>query len=146
MFVKLVVIDEHAIGDPDHFAKCSGAEVVDQLAEVLVGDDQMPCPCGDLDDHSIEGILKEEQQRTAWLQHHYPLIGDNSQNVFNQFMSRSYLAAMVLGSTGWSGYNEKRGYWTCGVADLSPEGKALYDLVAKLYPKATLHLLTFLDT
>jgi len=57
------------------------------------------------------------------------------------------LAALVLGTTGWSGWHEADGrYWECRFDDLSAEGKALYRQIEALYPGCELHLLTFLDT
>jgi hypothetical protein len=65
----------------------------------------------------------------------------------DRYISRPYLAAIVLGTTGWSGWHtsEER-YWSCTFEDLTPEGKALYRMLAQLYPGCTLHLLTYLDT
>lgn len=53
------------------------------------------------------------------------------------------LCVMTLGSTGWSD-----GEWICRYEDLTQEGKALYDLVRKLYdkPGCQLILQTYLDT
>lgn len=54
-------------------------------------------------------------------------------------------AIVTIGSTGWSGYNDSKGYWKCTYRDLFPDGEALYDSLQKLY-KVRPHILTYLDT
>ena len=58
----------------------------------------------------------------------------------NKYRSTSYLAVILMGSTGWNGR------FHCTYADLTDEGKALYDSVQKLYPNSQLVLQTWLDT
>jgi hypothetical protein len=60
---------------------------------------------------------------------------------YERYLSTGYLAAINMGSTGWSS-----GDWLCSYEDLTEEGKVLYNLVAKIYPGSELHLQTWLDT
>lgn len=61
--------------------------------------------------------------------------------------SKDYLACLLIGTTGWSGWNEVYGkYWHCNYEDLSEQGKELYKSLQRLYPSHVLSILTFLDT
>ena len=55
-------------------------------------------------------------------------------------------ATITLGSTGWSGYNQDQGYWTCTYGDFRTEGKAVYDALKAAYPEGRITLQTWLDT
>ena len=75
--------------------------------------------------------------------------------VFGSYYSRNHFpeydtlmdcyAIVTIGSTGWSGYNDSKGYWKCTYRDLFPDGEALYDSLQKLY-NVRPHILTYLDT
>ena len=56
------------------------------------------------------------------------------------------LASVVLGSSGGSWCIGERDYFRCTYADLTTEGKTLYDSLKTLYgDKAELHLITWID-
>ena len=60
--------------------------------------------------------------------------------------SVSLLASVVLGSSGGTWCKGERGYFRCTYADLTEDGKVLYDSLKKLYgEKAALHLITWID-
>lgn len=142
-FVKLVVIEP----DDLELAKCCGVAVFDMQQEPLVFDDQVPppkdepMPTGDalLTAH----VDAEAKAYSAWLARHYPRHEEDGEL---RELSRHYRASIVMGSSGWNGYSPEKGPWGATYDDLTEEGKALYQLVQKLNPGCTLHLLTFVDT
>jgi len=92
-------------------------------------------------------VQAEQDAFDAWRAYHFPRSNDDAVAGVERYLSRDYLAALVLGTTGWSGWHEADGrYWECRFDDLSAEGKALYRQIEALYPDCELHLLTFLDT
>ena len=61
--------------------------------------------------------------------------------------SKPLYAAILLGSTGWSGVDKKGNTWRASFYDLNSAGLILCNSVKKLYGnKATLRLVTWLDT
>jgi hypothetical protein len=134
MVVKLVVYGDEEFYD--NFVMCCGAQVYDISNEVLVGDDKPT---------SIES--SDAHKEDAWILAHYPhLFGDDIESSsIDKYTSRDYLAAIVLGTTGWSGAKDGE-YWKCTFDDLTDQGKALYKQIEALYPGAEIHLLTYLDT
>lgn len=144
MLVKLVVCDNREFDD--QFGVCCGAHVFDVLEESFVGDDKLPKPVPAQDYDSVESVVAEQQAFARWEERHFPRVNDKVDGVERE-MSRPYLAVLVIGTTGWSGWSEAKGqYWACTFNDLNEEGQALYNQVQKLYPGCDLHLLTFLDT
>jgi len=127
MLVKLVVCDDRKL-DEQQFRMCFGAHVVDIMGLYLVGDDHAP---------EFSSSVEE---------YHFPSLNDRMANGLHRFVSREYLANIILGATSWSGWNESEDrYWACKFDDLTEEGKALYKQIEALYPGCKLHLLTFLD-
>lgn len=61
-------------------------------------------------------------------------------------LSVPYVAVILLGSTGWSGFSQITGHWLATRESLTDEGKALYVALEALYPGHTLRLTTWLDT
>ena len=145
MIVKLVVCDNRDFDD--RFGECCGATIFDTLSESLVGDDRRPKPTP-LESHdSVEAIQAEMDARNAWEAYHFPRASDDTAGDAARYLSRDYLAALVLGTTGWSGWHEAEGRtWECRFDDLTDDGKSLYRQIEKLYPGCELHLLTMLDT
>lgn len=136
MVVKLVVYGDEEFNDK--FVMCCGAHVYD-INEGLAGDDKT----------SKDGDSSSNEDDGSWLTNHYPNMFDDDIDFsgVEKYISRDYLAAIVLGTTGWSGF--KTGghkYWTCTFEDLTDQGKALYKQIEALYPGAEIHLLTYLDT
>lgn len=146
MFVKLVVVDDFDTRDERSFAKCCGVSVADLKSECLVGDDRHAYP--ESKNFVNEGDLARcEIEERQWEARHFPNLHDTDDLGLERYMSRPYLAVVVMGSTGWSGWDvAKDENWICTYDDLSSEGQSLYSQVKALFPHATLHLLTFLDT
>lgn len=142
LVVKLVAVNPVEFDDPANPEVCAGAQVFDVLTEVLVGDDKRPRPQCAREYDSVDDVIREQAASDEWAAHHYPNQREGSG--VDALLSRGYLASIVMGSTGWSGY--RGGYWTCQFGDLTEAGKALYRQLEALYPGAQLHLLTFLDT
>jgi len=139
MFVRLVVWY-----DQDWMTCCGGGNHV-IYDECLVGTRE------DVDAQTIERDFEKELKLIdKQEERNFPHINEEPQEPFThleRFISIDYLAALTIGSTGWSGFDEKIGrYWTCTYEDLTEDGKALYDAVQKLYDGCKLELLTWLDT
>ena len=49
----------------------------------------------------------------------------------DRFLSIEHLCVLSIGSTGWSGWDGEN-YWQCQYADLTDEGKKLFDQVSAL--------------
>jgi hypothetical protein len=145
MFVKLVVCDDREFDE--QFGICCGVHVHDLLSEQLINDDQRPwreCPVIDLDEpDAIQKMNEAVQNHKLWEEYHYPHVNDPDNP---EYHSRPYLCSIALGSSGWSGYNNHVKMWHCTYADLTEDGKSLYNTIQQLYPGCKLHLLTFLDT
>lgn len=145
MVVKLVVCDNRDFDD--QFGVCCGASVSDLLSECFVGDDRRPKPEPLPSYDSIEAVRAEQQAFADWEQYQYPRLHDEAVEGVERYLSRDYLATLVLGTTGWSGWNpQTEKGWVCQFSDLNPEGQALYRQMEALYPGCDVHLLTFLDT
>lgn len=154
MFVILVVVPHHAEGNPledwdtfyarmktEEWKVCSGGSISVNYDESLIGDDKVDCKAGVAFPfaHPAEDF-------------HFPSFKERTTEAgeinYDAYVSREYLSAILLGSTGWSGWNiEKEENFLCTFEDLTEDGKALYKLIEKLYEgKGTLHLQTWLDT
>lgn len=147
MFVKLVVCDNRKFAN--QFGICSGAQVYDILAESLIADDRRPSPepIEEYASASVEAIEAEQRSSAEWEAYHFPRLADPQANGHDRFMSRDYLAVLVLGTTGWSGWHvEEERSWNCQFDDLNEEGKSLYRQMQTLYEGCEIHLLTFLDS
>lgn len=147
MLVKLVVCDNRDDDWSNRFGVCCGADVYDLLTEVLTGDDRRPNPVAPETFDSVEAVDAEQKAQHEWSAYHYPHANDDSAPADIRYVSRCYLASVLLGSSGWSGWNDAKGeYWKCTFEALNPQGQALYRLMESLYPGCDVHLLTFLDT
>ena len=151
MFVKLVVTDDRDYDESD-WTICCGVAVVDHRSEEFVGDDQAQAPqlpplsSEDSPEKSLTTLQAHDATYRAWEERHFPSLYADDDQTYGKYVSRGYLAALVLANTGWSGYSDETGYWCCTYDDLTAEGKALYASLQALYPGCQLHLLTFLDT
>lgn len=148
IFVKLVVCDDREYDE--RFGLCSGVYVYDHYSETLIYDDKRPLPKNDFkrsdfynEQDFLTAIENDCTDLQKWEEYHYPGINHRTEP---QYISRTYLAVIIMGSTGWSGYKDNNGLWQCTYDDLTEDGKQLYNSIEKLYPNCTLHLLTFLDT
>ena len=101
----------------DKFSQCCKSEATEFEPDVLVGSDV--------------GLERKDYYNSYFLPRFINL--------------KPCYAIVTIGSTGWSGYNDSKGYWKCTYKDLLPDGKALYDSLQKLY-NVRPHILTYLDT
>lgn len=115
-FVRLVVLDVADL--TEKWMPCCGGYQYFRYDECFLGDDQYVPP---------------EGKDAAWK--YYPELGRG------RGQSVRVLAVLTIGATGWSS-----GEWRCTYADLTPEGKALYDNLQNLYHGREVRLLTYLDT
>lgn len=152
MVVKLVVCGKKpldgAYGESWSYGVCCGAGVTEVMAENLVGDDKRPSPKEPLGKpRTYRQIVKSQKDWEKWTEYHFPGLFDNEPaREYRRNLSVGYAAVILMGSTGWSGYSDKNGSWVCKYSDLTADGKKLYNMVKKMYPKQELHLLTYLDT
>lgn len=147
MFVKLVVCDNRE--QDNRWEMCCGATVNDLLSECLVGDDQRSLVGIPDEQLSVDNVIRCHIETTKWIRYHFPNFEkhDIQLDAIEHYLSRDYLASILLGSTGWSGrHSETNTCWHCTFNDLTEEGQALYKQIKSLYPECVLHLLTFLDT
>ena len=130
MFVRLTV------EMPEGHSACCGGQNHVIYDECLVGIDEAGIPASF---RNPGNPLRREESRL------FPRI-NNHEGEPEECHSIGLAAVITLGSTGWSGYSQERGYWTCGYADLQPEGKAVYDALKSAYPEGKISLQTWLDT
>ena len=135
--VKLVVHDDR---EKDTFAVCSGSIVFDVMISLFVGDDKHLIQRGRLNGES-------EKHFQQVVQYHFPKsYNDDSSKRIEKYLSRPYLASIIMGSTDWYGWDEsEKRYWKCTYDDLTEDGKALYHQIQNLYKGCNLSLITFLD-
>lgn len=137
MIVKLYVIPKYDATYDTDFEVCCGNTVTDMLGESFIGSDHYKL-------HHYEEECGTESNLTDILEKYFPRVekyGDD-----NQYLSVPLYASIILGNTGWSGYNGEE-YWHCTYYDLTEDGKTLYNSLKSLYGEsAELHILTFLDT
>lgn len=124
MFVRVVVEDLGAQDNGDNdFMQCCGGKCVVVIDESFIGTD-------------------EERA------YHFPRLDDPSySDDESRYISIPYLAALTIGSTGWSGWDEAAGeYWRCTQKDLTPKGRELLKNLRNLYKGCRIHIQTWLDT
>jgi uncharacterized protein CbrC (UPF0167 family) len=147
MFVYLVVVDPGAWLE-ERWPICCTNSIFIHLSDGVVGDDTIPDPTPDYGDAENpeqlnEMMIKEVADHPETF--HFPNT-DKSDDVY-QYYSRDYLTAILLGTTGWSGWSDEKGHWKCTFDDLSDAGQTIYALIQGLYgDKGNLHLVTYLDT
>lgn len=138
MLVKLWVIDRQAWDTA--YGVCAGVSVADVVTESFMGTDRSPPPEEDylskVDTLSASELRDADRafrkQYKEWTEQFFDS---------ETYQVGCLLASIVMGSTGWSNSS-----FLCKYEDLTPKGQALYNQVAELYPKAEIHLATFLDT
>jgi hypothetical protein len=144
MFVRLIVLEGN-----DYWRVCPGG------LSYIFYDESLIVPKHELqpmhDDATEEDWLRRMASHNAYEKKFFPNLDmdrDNvgSEDTYLQYLSEPVLASVLLGSTGWSGFHEEKGYWTCTYDDLTDEGKALYDSLQTLYKGHELVLHTWLDT
>jgi hypothetical protein len=90
-------------------------------------------------------LQTEQEARDRYVEYTFPNLKEN--NFELQYHSRPYLAVVIMGSTGWSGFSYETGeYFRCRYENLSDEGKSLYQKIKDLYPGEKLTLQTWLNT
>ena len=136
LFVELWVIPKDK---KEWMVCCGGQSITTTYTEALIGTDIRKNK-----DNFDKGDYKDIQ-RFPLEEELFPDIANGESN--NRYISKYLHACVTLGSTGWSGYNKTKGMWRCTYDDLNSDGKALYELLERLYgDKATLRLVTWLDT
>ena len=143
LFVYLLV----DLPDTSRFTCCVGG-IHTTGGEGLVYDDNTKnipnCTCDDCEYFGSINMGREDIRH-----YHFPYSlkrkGKRRLDDHRYFFSRHYRAAVILGSTDWSGVDDE-GYWSCTYDDLNAKGKTLYDSMAVVYGKDNLHLQTWLDT
>lgn len=148
MVVKLVVTGKKRNKSSWMYGVCCGASITEVMAEAIVGDDKRPQPKLKEDFSTPEAAQETMKRIRAWDEFYFPSLNDpRTLDIgVERYHSVGFAAVIVMGSTGWSGYSDKKGSWFCKYSDLTPDGKKLYNMVKKMYPKQELHLLTYLDT
>ncbi len=137
MLVRLVV-EEFYESD---FRVCIGGLVHVLMDESYIRDDNREPP------KPHANPYQEQSENTEYIRHHFPLHERLNEPSFDGFVSRPYLAAILLGTTGWSGWNiSEEKYWHATYDDLAVEGKAFYKSIQSLYPGHPIRLQTWLDT
>ena len=149
MFIRLVVADT----GPSAWSACSAGHQTVLYDESLLGDDVHPDKPIYGPSPTVEEINAYHSTGSPTEEFHFPYLHAKRERTARQiygsmgrYMSIPYLAALTLGSTGWSGYSDKDGYWRCTYEDLTEEGKALYNSIKALYGDNPLYLQTWLDT
>jgi hypothetical protein len=144
--VRLVVIDPAPNLD-DAWTVCCGGDNFTSYDESYIRDDVRERPHIPPEElYSMEKFKEQKEFRLAYDKFHFPDMHAEEEDRVS-YRSVPYLAAMTIGSTGWSGYSQtKSAYWYCTYESLTDEGKALYDLTKKLYTGCNLYLQTWLDT
>ena len=155
MFVQLIVLPS---SHSDHVC-CGGASTSIVMTESFIGDDLSRSPARE---YYYFPNSECEHQKRFYLEWHqsdvdkskplpllpaacncYTLDKFSEKNL----LSIPLLAAIDLGSTGWSGFSgRKKQYWRAKYGDLTLLGKELYQNLKRLYPRSQLRLLTWLDT
>lgn len=159
MFVRLVVVSPDSLPSESPLSVpysedkldrsvCCGGDVYVVYDETFVGDDVHPVQVQDWEKVSTEAEFRAAQHAERVHDRiHFPRMDDKSWSDIRDFMSIPYLAAVLMGSTGWSGWNELESkYWHCTKDNLNDDGKALYNQLQKAFPNSILILQTWLDT
>ena len=140
LFVELWVIPKP---NTNWMVCCGGFGINTVYCEALVGTDKKRNK-DNMDEFKAGN--KDFRQRFYLEEELFPDMHnvDDSKRNYN---SIDLCACVLLGSTGWSGYNSRKGMWRCTYKDLNVDGRAIYDSFRKLYgKKAELRLVTWLDT
>ena len=164
LFVQLVALPNN----DDDFMVCGGS--IQLLAnDLLVGDDATPLPplperpgrrgggfgqrmralfsSDDHNRHTRDFQEALEKRRTLLASLYYPgRVKIYDMPPSKKPLSVDYYAAVMLGSTGWVGFDRETGaYWVCRYEDLTDSGRAVYQSLQSLYGEtATLVLQTWL--
>jgi hypothetical protein len=138
MFVQLWCVEEDYLSADSWWYH----DVYANMSETLLGTDS---EVNEDNFHEIEEGKDpmEWEQRFTLEEMLFPRIKVEGEN---QYLSKELVACVTMGSTGWSGANEKNEYWRCRYEDLNDSGKGIYDALKNAYPKAKLILVTWLDT
>ena len=157
MFVRLVVVPpevdfptiegdaEDTEAEVEYYKQkpvvCCGGVVHFHYDECFVATDEADCvPWWE---QTVEQTVAGAYERDKVELRHFPNLEDEHYKdsySAERYLSTSYLAVVLMGSTGWNGR------FRCTYVDLTDEGKALYDSMEKLYPNSQLVLQTWLDT
>ena len=144
MFVRLVVDNINEYGG--EFMVCCGGNNHVFYDESFIGTDYFP-EGYDRPNFNSDEISRREFPRLDKEVRVLEYFWKDKLFELEKYMSVPYLVVMTIGSTGWSGYYEKKEqYWRASYADLTDEGKRLYNSIAEAYDGYPIHLQTWLDT
>jgi hypothetical protein len=155
-FVRLIVVesDEAKKLVDGRWAPCCGGYNYFLLDETFLRFDKENPPeeptfdDGPVTEESRQEYKKFEKDHQEYERKIFPNLGTESpaDDYKQEFESDHLLAVLTIGATGWSPEFGATS-WHCTYADLTDEGKKLYDLIKALYaPQGVVYLLTFLDT
>lgn len=138
MFVQLWVFDDKETPFDERYGVCSGCTFLANVNETFVGSNHHSLDTSDFENKDLTeiDITEMEMVEDQYDQKTEDLYGFNYENS----TSVPLLTCVTMGSTGWSG--DFIAKWS----DLNENGKVLWANFRKLYPNASIHLLTFLDT
>lgn len=154
MFVTVVFLGDDWSQEERPFEKCCGVGSVRlHYSESLIGDGHPGREDYDRDERGnrIEQterlIFPDFYNETERAETDDPLeIEGLVYREVQRYFSTHLLAAVCLGSSGGSFWNDEKGcYWRCTKDDLTNEGKVLLDILEKTYGRQP-YILTFLDT
>lgn len=151
MQVVLVALDKYEEEvSTETWEICFGPSIYMNMSEAFVGDDKRErYSIVDSNLETIEEFFEEMNKVVAYDEYHFPYINESDLDDWQtKYGSVPYHTAIRMGTTGWSGWNEEeKHYWKCTYDDLTEDGKALYDMIKKLYGETcVLYLQTWLDT
>lgn len=167
MFVRLVALPVSA----HDFMVCNGGSFQCLAERVLVGDDVSTLPPAPEKPKSEEtgwrrkifGLFGRNRSDAQALEEYRERVKDISERLPRLYfpgrvkvydippekksLSVDHYAVLLLGSTGWTGYDDQFGsYWHCTYRDLTDDGRLIYDTLTLLFrDTATLVLQTWLD-
>lgn len=142
MFVVLFVPMDDVV---DGWSQCCGPNAYMVLSECFKASDCMPDQTPKEFPTTPEGFDEYDKKSRAVEVFYFPKSDDSSIKGYERYLSQEALSIVTIGTTGWSGYSDENGYWSCGFNDLTLQGKELYSLLWRLHGIKP-HILTFLDT
>lgn len=147
IFVRLVTEERRAgrRSQPD-WMRCPGGKCVVVYDGVLIGDDVNPPP--HIPDPGPTRLVYMDTAYALQRERDFPRINEPTDNhLIEKYLSVPYLACLTLGSTQWTGYDDRAlDYWHCTEQDLTDEGRALVATLRRLYEGCETRIQTWLVT
>jgi len=147
VFVMAVVLEDEDFDK--RWPICFGGYSYFPMAESLIDDSENPRPKPTEPPTSLEDMDREREAHDAWEGQLFPFMRNTSPKIacsLERYISVPLLVSVLLGSTGWSGWDTEAGeYWKATRDSLTQEGLGIVTALEALYGKKV-HLLTWLDT